>query len=87
MGGLGSVEGFQRVVMSKLEECIQCAKCGKHAETIKGWFYVGIVQGGECDSYYCSRACLVADVAPELKKAIVVNQWVPTPEEEERMRQ
>jgi len=36
---------------------------------------------------FCSRIHLVEFVAPELKQAVVVKQWVPTPEEVERMRQ
>jgi len=36
---------------------------------------------------FCSRACLIEFTAPRIKEAVSVKQWVPTPEEEERMRQ
>lgn len=66
-------------------QSIKCEKCGKVEEVINGWYYVGVFGGGECDSYFCSRICLVEGIAPEVTKAIVVRQWVPTPEEERRM--
>lgn len=72
--------------MSEGRECISCAKCGKNAEKIDGWFRLTVVSEASY-AYYCSRVCLVEGVAPEVKQAIVVKQWVPTPEEEERMRQ
>jgi len=34
---------------------------------------------------FCSRLCLVEYAAPELKQAIAIKQWIPTPEEEARM--
>jgi hypothetical protein len=36
---------------------------------------------------FCSRVCLVEYIAPELNKAVVPRQWIPTEEEEERMSQ
>jgi hypothetical protein len=65
--------------MSNPLEAIKCAKCGKAAEVIKGWFFVDVVQGGDCGAYYCSRACLVEGMAPEVTKAIVVGQWIDPP--------
>jgi hypothetical protein len=41
----------------------------------------------ERSGHFCSRLCVVRFIAPELSEAVVVKQWVPTPEEEERMRQ
>lgn len=74
--------------MSESVQCVKCAKCDKTAiDSMKGWYYVGIVGGGECDASFCSRRCLVEFIAPELSKAIAVKQWMPTEEEIERMRQ
>lgn len=36
---------------------------------------------------FCGRLCLVEWIAPEMKKVCVPKQWIPTPEEEERMVQ
>lgn len=36
---------------------------------------------------FCSRTCLVEDIAPELNKAVAVRQWVPTEEDKARMSQ
>lgn len=36
---------------------------------------------------FCGRLCLIEWLAPELKKTCVPKQWIPTPEEEERMKQ
>lgn len=36
---------------------------------------------------FCGRRCLIDHLGSEVKKAIVVGQWVPTPDEEERMGQ
>lgn len=63
----------------------KCFKCSKEAEAIKGWYCVHIIQDGDCDSYFCSRRCLVEFIAPEVSKAIVVKQWVPNEEETRRM--
>lgn len=36
---------------------------------------------------FCGRICLTEWIAPELKTVCVPRQWIPTPDEEERMRQ
>jgi hypothetical protein len=40
---------------------------------------------GSAEFSFCSRRCMVEFVAPELAQAVVVKQWVPTPEDEKRM--
>jgi hypothetical protein len=41
--------------------------------------------GPQAEGCFCSRRCLIEFVAPELKQAVVVSQWVPTEEETARM--
>ena len=60
-----------------------CSKCGC-APDGTSWFHLS--RNAETHRF-CSRRCLVEFVAPELAKAIVVQQWIPTPEEAERMSQ
>jgi hypothetical protein len=36
---------------------------------------------------FCGRICLVEGMTPEVNRAIVLKQWVPTEEENERMMQ
>lgn len=36
---------------------------------------------------FCGRMCLIETMAPEIRKVVVPNQWVPTEEETERMSQ
>ena len=60
-----------------------CSKCGKPPDGTP-WHH--LYHNNE-NRQFCSRLCLVEFIAPEVAKAIVVKQWVPTPEEEERMRQ
>jgi hypothetical protein len=58
-----------------------CDKCGKEVHHNFAWTISS--RGGE--ETFCSRRCLVEKVAPELKHAVVVGQWIPTPEDEARM--
>lgn len=59
----------------------ECAVCG--AGVARG-YYLASVQEGYTRAF-CCKAHLVEFVAPELQKAVVVKQWVPTPEEEKKM--
>lgn len=65
---------------------MKCDKC--HKEIEGRVFHVEI---GDAVAYsehnFCSRLCLIDGMAPELNQAVSVKQWIPTPEEEERMRQ
>jgi hypothetical protein len=60
---------------------MNCDKCGKPSDELP-WYHV--TRNDERHAF-CSRRCLVEFIAPELTKAVVVKQWVPTPEEERRM--
>jgi len=74
---------------------VLCAKCGKdirtHMENKQGCPTFYQLRLLDCISYseqfFCSRQCLIEFMAPELKQAVVVKQWIPTPEDEERMHQ
>jgi hypothetical protein len=76
------VEGVDGSTFVKNEtEPYSCSKCGKSPDGLP-WYHLSL---NNSNHQFCSRACLVEFIAPELKKAVVVNQWVPTPEEERRM--
>jgi len=66
---------------------MKCDHCG--SDVANPWrvrfFVLEPLAGAE--KHYCSRGCLVEAVAPELKQAVSPKQWIPTPEEEERMAQ
>lgn len=62
------------------ENCSQC-RCEPDGTP---WYYLS--QNDEKHSF-CSRRCLVEFIAPELKQAVAIKQWIPTAEDEERMRQ
>lgn len=62
---------------------MKCDKCAKESDGLP-WYFVSY---NDVRQAFCSRVCLVECMAPEVKKAIVVGQWVPTPEEEARMCQ
>lgn len=64
---------------------VPCAKCGAVVE--EGTSFKVAVTNRNQEWHLCSRICLVEWIAPEVTKAIVVRQWVPTAEEEERMKQ
>jgi len=66
-----------------VNEQTNCAQCGKPPEAFP-WYHLSYNNERH---HFCSRICLIDFMAPEVKKAIVVKQWIPTPEEEERMRQ
>lgn len=61
----------------------KCAVC--KGDATRGYQLVSIPE--DFTLAFCSKVHLIEFLGPELKKAIVVSQWVPTPEEEARMRQ
>lgn len=61
----------------------RCSKCDCEADGTP-WYH--LTRNNERHSF-CSRRCLVEFIAPELRAAVVVKQWVPTAEEEVRMSQ
>lgn len=66
---------------------IKCEKCSKDAGSQlipKGWLRL---EDGAERWLFCSRVCVIEWLAPDIKKVVAVRQWVPTQEEEERMRQ
>jgi hypothetical protein len=62
---------------------MNCVKCGRAYDALP-WY---IVAYRNEIFHFCSRQCLIEHFAPELKQAVVVKQWIPTPEDEERMHQ
>jgi hypothetical protein len=64
----------------------KCDQCGN--EVGGSWYALSC---GNVDvftmQHFCCRRCLVEAVAPELKQAVVINQWVPTAEDEARMNE
>lgn len=66
-----------------MSESSGCSKCGKPPDGMP-WYHLS---RNDDHHHFCSRICLVEFIAPEVSKAIVVKQWVPTPEEEARMSQ
>lgn len=55
-----------------------CAVC--KADASRGYQLVSMP--GDYTMAFCSKVHLIEFLAPELKKAIVVGQWLPTPDEE-----
>lgn len=66
-----------------MNEQTGCSKCKKPTEAVP-WYHLDF---GNARHHFCSRICLVEFIAPELSKVAVVKQWIPTPKDEERMRQ
>lgn len=65
-----------------MSDLSKCAVCGAASR--------GYVLSSVSEDYtlaFCSKVHLIQFVAPELSKAIVVDQWVATPDETERMSQ
>lgn len=62
---------------------MNCDKCGKANDGLP-WYHFSY---NDTRHAFCSRRCLVEFIAPELIKAVVINQWVPTEEEIARMSQ
>jgi hypothetical protein len=60
----------------------KCQQCGKEEVA-----YEVVCYREDYVARFCSRVCLIDGLVPEIKKAIVPRQWIPTPEEEERMMQ
>lgn len=61
----------------------RCFKCRAEPDGMPWWY----LTKNDVRFAFCSRRCLVEHVAPELKAAVVVKQWIPTAEEEARMRE
>lgn len=64
-----------------------CTKCGaieKGAGLTPQWYHL---QYDGQFMHFCCRTHVIEYLAPELQHAVVVKQWVPTPEETERMGQ
>lgn len=61
----------------------KCAIC--KADTRMGYTLSSVVE--DYTLHFCSRVHLVEFLAPELSRVCVPKQWIPTPEEEERMSQ
>ena len=59
-----------------------CFNCKKEYEGIHA--YKVSYRADEWE--FCGRLCLTLWVAPEIQKAITPRQWIPTPDEEARMR-
>lgn len=66
--------------MSDLSKCAVCK-----ADASRGYVVSSIPE--DFTLAFCSKVHLIQFIAPELSKAIVVDQWVATPEETERMSQ
>jgi hypothetical protein len=62
---------------------MKCAKCGNEFGDVAGYQLIRLAVTWN----FCGRLCLIEHLAPELKKVCVPEQWIPTPDEEERMRQ
>lgn len=60
-----------------------CFKCKKEFGEIDGYKVIHL----DVIWTFCGRLCLTEWIAPEISKVCVVRQWIPTSEEEERMRQ
>lgn len=68
---------------------LRCTKCEKQLPDDFYSLTFGSITAyqPERGGAFCSRLCVVEFIAPEIKQAVVVSQWVPTPEEEARMSQ
>ena len=60
-----------------------CHNCKKDFGEIAGYTVIHL----DCAWHFCGRLCMTEWSGPELKKAVVPRQWIPTVEDEERMRQ
>jgi hypothetical protein len=63
---------------------MKCDKCGIQDAQIdcRPWYHLSYNNQIHA---FCSRRCLVDFIAPELNKAVVVKQWMPTEEDVRRM--
>ena len=64
-----------------------CKKCGatengKNLDAL--WYH--LQHAGEF-LHFCCRGHVIEYLAPELQQAVGVRQWIPTPEENDRMSQ
>lgn len=58
-----------------------CFNCGKEFGEIDGYRIIHLDKSWT----FCGRLCLAESMLPEISRAIVPRQWIPTKEEEERM--
>jgi hypothetical protein len=66
---------------------MKCDKCGSEFKELC-YELKKITPVSFCEHNFCSRRCLIEHIAPELKQAVVIEQWVPTTQEEvDRMTQ
>ena len=78
MGREGETESVQRG--GNLSDDV-CHKCRGPINLVDFWH----ILHGSAEFSFCSRRCMVEFVAPELAQAVVIKQWMPTPEDEKRM--
>lgn len=64
--------------------CFNCYSTVDAKIIPKGWLRL---EDGTEQWLFCGRICLIEWVAPNIKKAVAIKQWVPTDEEKERMTQ
>lgn len=62
---------------------MKCCVCGTEFGQVAGYRLIRL--NVEWD--FCGRICLTEWIAPEIKKAIVPSQWIPTEDEIQRMSQ
>lgn len=60
-----------------------CSNCKN--EIVEMPHYIVLYNANEW--HFCGRICMTEAMCPELKKAVVPCQWIPTEEEKERMTQ
>lgn len=60
---------------------VPCAKCGVLIDERASFKVIHL----EEEWHLCGRICLVEWMAPEIQRAIVVRQWVPTDDEVAKM--
>jgi hypothetical protein len=66
---------------------MKCDKCGNEIEDVCYRLEVRSKVAFN-EKHYCCRSHLIQHIAPELKQAVVIEQWVPTTQEEvDRMGQ
>ena len=70
----------------QLNGSVKCDHCGEWIMQVV--YHLEVGNDVSCyDKNFCCRSHLIEYIAPELKQAVVVKQWIPTPEDEERMSQ
>lgn len=61
----------------------KCAIC--KGDATRGYMVSSVPE--DWTLWFCSKVHLVEFIAPELNRACVPRQWIPTPEDVERMMQ